>query len=224
MTVWIGYLQWTISNGFGTGEDPILGPMTNILLMDAVMVREDDGGVSEPEWPEADVIVGNPPFLGDKKMRAELGNQDVEDLRQLYHGRIAGGADLVTYWFEKSRKMVEDGKVRRVGLLATNGIRFGANRKVLERVKAAGDIFMAWSDRPWVLEGAQVRVSIVGFDDGSELTRTLNGEPVQQINADLTALVDVTGAEPLVENEKLCFLGVMKSGPGGRIPTRSSAG
>lgn len=97
--------------------------------------------------------------------------------------------------------------------MATNGIRYGANRRVLERVKAAGDIFFAESDRPWIQDGAAVRVSMVGFDDGSEPTRTLNGELVQQINPDLSSLVDVTGAAVLTENAGLSFLGVMKAGP-----------
>lgn len=213
VVVWIGYLQWTRDNGFGTRQEPILGPMTNIQEMDAVLARDEDGSLVEPEWPGADVIVGNPPFLGDKKMRSELGEGYVDELRGLYKGRVAGGADLVAYWFEKARAQIEGGRAKRAGLLTTNGIRYGANRRVLQRVKATGDVFMAWRDRPWVQDGAAVRVSMVGFDDGSETTRTLDGEPVEQINADLTALVDVTGAVPLPENEGLCFLGVMKSGP-----------
>lgn len=159
------------------------------------------------------MIVGNPPYLGDKRMKEELGDAYVNDLRELYKGRVAGGADLVSYWFEKARAEIEDGKAKRVGLLATNGIRYGANRRVLQRIKATGDLFMAWRDRAWTLDGAAVRVSIAGFDDGSEPARTLDGEPVEQINADLTALVDVTSAVPLPENEGICFLGVMKSGP-----------
>lgn len=213
VSVWIGYLQWMRENGFGSPPDPILGAMTNVLGMDAILGHGEDGVPLEPDWPEADVIVGNPPFLGDKRMRAEFGTDYVEDIRALYRGRVAGGADLVCHWFEKARRHIEEGKARRAGLIATNGIRFGASRRVLERVKASGDIFMAWSDLPWVQEDAAVRVSIVAFDDGSETERVLDGEPVERINPDLTALVDVTGAHRLPENEGLCFLGIMKSGP-----------
>jgi hypothetical protein len=213
VSVWIGYLQWMRDNGFGSPPDPILGAMSNVLGMDAVMGHDANGATIEPDWPEADVIVGNPPFLGDKRMRAELGADYVEELRALYAGRVPGGADLVCHWFEKARRHVEEGRAQRVGLIATNGIRFGANRRVLERVKASGDIFTAWSDLRWVQEDAAVRVSIVGFDDGSETQRVLDGEPVERINPDLTALVDVTGAHRLPENEGLCFLGVMKAGP-----------
>ena len=73
---------------------------------------------------------------------------------------------MVCYWFEKARAMIEEGKVKRAGLLATNSIRGGANRKVLERIKETGDIFWAQSDRDWILDGAAVNVSMVGFDNG----------------------------------------------------------
>ena len=66
-------------------------------------------------------------------------------------------ADLVCYWFERARAQIAAGKAKRAGLLATQAIRGGANRKVLERIKETGDIFWAWSDRPWILEGAAVR-------------------------------------------------------------------
>jgi len=56
------------------------------------------------------VIIGNPPFLGDKMMRGELGDAYVDTLRKCYEGRVPGGADLVTYWFEKARAQIEAGK------------------------------------------------------------------------------------------------------------------
>jgi hypothetical protein len=181
--------------------------------MDAVLAYDEHGSPVEPEWPDADVIIGNPPFLGDKKMREGLGDKYVDDLRQLYEGRVPGGADLVTYWFERARAEIERGTGKRAGLLATNSIRMVGNRPVVERLKKRGDIFMAWSDRPWVLAGANVRVSMIGFDDGKQLSRTLDGIPVSQINADLTTGLDVASANPLSENRDLCFLGMMKGGP-----------
>ena len=51
-------------------------------------------------------------------------------------GRVPGGADLVCYWFEKARAQIEAGQAQRAGLVATNSIRGGANRKVLERIRA----------------------------------------------------------------------------------------
>jgi len=74
--------------------------------------------VQEAEWPEAEFIVGNPPFLGDKKMIAELGEGYTKTIRKVYKGRVPGGADLVMYWFEKARAQLEQGKSRQAGLVA----------------------------------------------------------------------------------------------------------
>jgi hypothetical protein len=213
VTVWIGYIQWLHDNGFGLPSEPILKPLDTIKQMDAILTFDAEGRPVEPEWPEADVIIGNPPFLGDKKMRAELGHTYVENLRKFYEGRVPGGADLVTYWFERARSLIAEGQAKRAGLLATNSIRNGANRRILERIKQSGDIFMAWSDRPWILEGAAVRVSMIGFDNGSETERQSDGQTVTQINPDLSSTVDVTSAIRLSENAGLCFLGMMKAGP-----------
>jgi len=212
LTVWIGYLQWLRAHGYGV-TDPILRPMRdNFRNADAILDLSDPQHPREPEWPRADFIVGNPPFLGDKLMRGSLGDEYVAGLRAHYGGRIPGGADLCCYWFERARAMIESGRLRRAGLLSTNSIRMGANREVLSRIKNSGDIFMAWSDRPWALEGAAVRVSLVGFDDGGERCRFLNGAPVDEIHPDLTGKLDVTNAVPLRENGGICFLGVMKGG------------
>jgi type II restriction/modification system DNA methylase subunit YeeA len=213
LTVWIGYLQWLRDNGYGTPQQPILRSLNTIQRGDAILTVAADGSVSEPDWPAAAVIVGNPPFLGDKKMRGELGNTYVETLRRLYDGRVPGGADLVTYWFEKARAMLEQGRAQRVGLLATQAIRGGANRRVLERIKQSGDIFMAWSDRKWILDGAAVQTSIVGFDGGNEKLRSLDGIPVDAISANLSDRLDAAQAQRLTENKGLAFLGVMKAGP-----------
>lgn len=212
VSIWIGYLQWMVDNGFGTPQEPILGPMTNILRMDAIMEREN-GQVQEPEWPVADVIVGNPPFLGGKRMRTELEDGYVDDLFGLYEDRVPREADLVCYWFEKARERAEAGLVKRAGLLATNSIRGGANRRVLARLQDTGGIFFAESDRPWILDGAAVRVSMIGFDTGSENERVLDGTPVARINADLTGALDLTVAERLVENSGMAFMGDTKGGP-----------
>jgi type II restriction/modification system DNA methylase subunit YeeA len=213
VVVWIGYLQWLNQNGIGWPTEPILRKLDNIQHRDAILTHDAEGTPVEPEWPDADCIIGNPPFLGDKKMRAELGDEYVNHLRQLYAGRVPGGADLVTFWFERARAQIQAGRAKRAGLLATNSIRMVGNRPVLERILESGGIFMAWSDRPWILDGAAVRVSIVGFDDGSQKERMLDGQSVSVIHADLTASVNVSTAVALPENAGLCFLGVMKGGP-----------
>ena len=207
VVVWIGYLQWLQEHGMGVPTEPILRVLDNIQHRDAILTHDSEGKPVEPEWPQADCIIGNPPFLGDKKMRSELGDAYVDDLRNLYEGRVPGGADLVTYWFERARAQIAADKAKRAGLLATQGIRGGANRTVLERILESGGIFMAWSDRDWILEGANVRVSMIGFDDGSQSERKLDGRLVQRINANLTSEADTTLALALAENSGICFVG-----------------
>ena len=95
MTIQIGYIQWLRDNGYGFPTEPILRQTQNILNMDSILAYDENGKPVEPEWVAVDVIIGNPPFLGDKKMRAELGHKYVEDLRNLYADRIPGQSDLV---------------------------------------------------------------------------------------------------------------------------------
>ena len=212
VTVWIGYIQWWRDNGFGTPTESILKPLHNILLMDAILAHDEQDNPVEPAWPKADVIIGNPPFLGASKMRSELGDGYLETLFEVYGDRLPA-CDLVCYWFEKARSLIESGKVKRAGLLATQGIRGGANRVVLDRIKKTGDIFWAQSDRPWILDGAMVHVSMVGFDNGTETDRVLDNKRVQTINSDLTTETDLTAAHALAENLGLSFKGAEPGGP-----------
>jgi type II restriction/modification system DNA methylase subunit YeeA len=207
VVVWIGNLQWNSKNGYWEWPTPVLQTLHTIECRDAILTYDEQGNPVESEWPEVDVIVGNPPFLGDKRMRRELGDEYVDDLRKLYKGRLPGGADLVTYWFEKARAMIEEDKLKRVGLIATQGIRGGANRKVLDRIKRSGDIFYAQSDRPWILDGAMVHVSMIGFDDGNEQARIVDEQPALAISSNLTGTTDLTVANRLQENLDISFIG-----------------
>jgi len=212
MTIQIGYIQWLRDNGYGVPSEPILKQTKNIMKMDAILAYDGNGNPMEPEWPAVDVIIGNPPFLGGKRLRSELGDEYVDKLFELYDGRVPREADLVCYWFEKARAMIERGELKRAGLLATNSIRGGANRKVLELIKETGDIFWAQSDREWVLDGAAVNVSMIGFDNGQEKTRMLDENPVETINPDLTSYSNITSAQQLQENKGLSFMGVTPAG------------
>jgi len=174
------------------------------------LVGEGAGGWGV-DWPQVDVIVGNPPFLGGKKQRRELGDQYIERLRANYP-QIHGEADLSTYWFDVANKQIEQGKAKRAGLLSTNSIRGVRSRPVLDRVKETGGIFMAWSDREWILDGAAVRVSMIGFDDGSETAKTLDGATVKDINPDLTAKDYISAALRLEENKNISFMGLSPTG------------
>ncbi len=232
VSVQIGYLQWRRDNGFDNDRTPVLQNLDGFQNEDALLVphfrskartlKEAQAGehagddalkfYTEREWPEADVIVGNPPFLGDKLMRGELGDNYVSELRKLYGERIPGQSDLCCYWFEKARELIQKGKCERAGLLATQGIRGGANREVLKRIKETGDIFFAESDREWILNGAMVHVSMVGFDLGKETQRQLNGQPKKDIPANLSGGLDITASARLLANAETGFIGVSMHG------------
>ena len=230
IVIWIGEIQWMIRNGFGVSLDPVLKRLEHIENRDALLNVDD----TEAEWPEADCIIGNPPFLGNKKMLSELGEEYVNRLRTVYKGRVPGDADFVTYWFEKSRFAIETGKAQRAGLVATNSIRGGANRRVLERICSVGRILCAWSDEPWVNEGAAVRVSLVCFEGKPSVDSArffvaepsadyatdvmLNGSISSEIYSDLTSQekanggrLDLTKAKRLQENA-VCSMGATKVG------------
>ena len=218
MVLWIGYLQWLRAHSEEITHTPILQKLKNLQNVDAVL-----DGDKPREWPEVDYIVGNPPFLGDKRMRHELGDEYTEKLRDAYEYRLPGSADFVTYWFEKAREQIEKGDAKRAGLIATSSIRGGKNRVVLERIKESGDIFMAWPERPWIQDGAAVEVSIVGFDAGFEQRKSINvsndsstldrrAKEVNNINPDLSGGPDLSLAEQLVENEGKAFIGIQKGG------------
>ncbi len=204
MVVWIGYLQWNRANGLSNVQRPVLEPLGNIRLHDALM--NEDG--SEYEWPEAEYIISNPPFIGNKRLRLELGDPYVERLRRVFAGRLSHGVDLVCYWLEKARAAIESGRTLRAGLITTNSIRGGANRSAVERIKESGGLFLAWSDEPWVLDGAAVRVSLIGFDNGTQTTYTLDGRAVPAINADLTSRVNLGDARALPGSLGRCFMGL----------------
>ena len=213
VVIWIGYLQWMRHNGFNPPRDPALEPIESIKLMDAIVDLSDPDNPKEPEWPEADFIVGNPPFLGDKLMRGELGDDYVDALRTMYANRIPGQSDLCCYWFEKAAHIISKTSSCRIGLLATQAIRGGANRRVLKRINQKGKIFFAISDRPWILDGAMVHVSMVGFDNGGVTDRLLDGEQVDVINSNLTSTADITNAICLNTQRHRAFIGVSMHGP-----------
>ena len=159
VSVWIGEIQWMRRNGFRESTNPILKSLETIECRDAILAP--DG--SEPNWPKADVVVGNPPFLGNRKMRGELGRDVAETLPKLYRVMVRGKPDLVCYWFAKTGRLMAEGNLQRAGLVATNSIRGGTNRAVLDKIVALCTIFDAWSDDPWVIDGAAVRVSLICF-------------------------------------------------------------
>jgi hypothetical protein len=211
VVIWIGYLQWMHFNGFAAPRDPILQAIQTIENTDAIIDLSDPENPQEPEWPEADVIVGNPPFLGSTEMRRSgLDDRYVDAMRAIYG--LHGKADLCCYWFEKARRHIHGKRSKRAGLLATQSIRHGGARTVLDAIKQDSGIFFAEANRPWKQDGAAVNISMIGFGESTE-TPLLDGCHVTTINADLTSDADLTTAKVLAANENKSFEGVQKGGP-----------
>ncbi|MFJ7723681.1 class I SAM-dependent DNA methyltransferase, partial [Rhodococcus erythropolis] len=211
VSIWIGEIQWMRKNGYGVSERPILKSLDNIENRDALL--NPDG--TEATWPKADVAIGNPPFLGNKKMMAELGEDYVQTLRTRYAPRVSGGVDLVTYWFDKAWRAIKGQQLEAAGFVSTNSIRGGANRTVISPIAEQGGIFEAWDDEEWTVDGAAVRVSLMCFKQTSATQNKLNGQPVSKIFSDLTASVsgtDITSAKRLAANRALSFQGPVKVG------------
>ncbi len=215
VVIWIGYLQWLQQNGMlGRRIGAILESLDAIRLQDALLDRSDPEQPREAAWPAADVIIGNPPFLGGKRLRAELGDDYTGDLFAVYGDRLPNFSDLVCYFFEKARQQIESGQGQ-------------ARRSPWRRtLSAVARIAVCWSasrrpatsswrghDEPWVIDGAAVRISIIGFDDGAIDDRILDGCDGETINADLTSSVDITMAQRLEENLGIAYMGDTKGGP-----------
>ena len=219
-TVWIGDIQWAVRNGIYSRPEPILRRLDGIECRDALIDTSTDVAsgetkrATEAPWPRAEFIVGNPPFLGGKMLRRNLGDAPVEAMFETYRGRVPAEADLVAYWFEKARAQIGRGDARRAGLVTTNSIRGGANRRVLERIVGEMPIFSAWSDEPWIVDGAAVRVSLVCFGETiADEAIELDGSLVERINPDLTGIgADLTGVRRLAENQGVAFMGNTKGG------------
>lgn len=226
VVIWIGYLQWMRDNGFRAPSDPILEPMRSIENRDAILAWEDEEGESIPVWregarcrgkagwPEAEFVIGNPPFLGSKVFRQNgLPDAYVENMYSTFE--ITKTSDLCCYWFALMEHRLRAAPHSRFGLLATQGIRGRENRQVIERLCDSGHLFDAWADREWVLDGAAVRVSMIcgtGQSEGEAEAAFLNGNPVNRISPSLTGGVDLGRATRLGDNRNLCWMGLTKGG------------
>lgn len=219
VTIWIGEIQWMRKNGFDISKQPILKPLKNIENRDALL--NADG--TKSQWPRADVIIGNPPYIGDRKMKGELGEEYVNRLRTTYRPRLPDSANFVCFWFEKAAQAIEDGTTQRAGIVATSTIRNPNTRFILERMMSVSQIYMAIPNMLWV-EGhgkskdtAAVRVSVTCFNSLSQpqLAVTLDGAAVENINPDLSARTyDLTTAAGLEENKNVAFQGIIPWGKG----------
>lgn len=209
VSVWIGEIQWMLRNGFDLNRAPVLKPLDTIENKNALI----DANGNPAVWPDADVIVGNPPYMGAKLMNRRLGRDTTKQIRSIYKGRLPGFTDLVCFWFENARTMIADGRASRAGLVATNSIRKNTNLNVMHRILEETRIFAAWPEQRWDIDGAAVDVSLVCFGEHPDPSAYLDGSPVTEIHADLTAGLNMTLAKPLTENAGVAMLGIQKSGP-----------
>ena len=185
-------------------------------------------------WPEADFIVGNPPFVGNWRMRTALGDGYTEALRATYP-EVPENVDYVMYWWNKAAELARGGKIRRFGLITTNSLTQAFARRVLQRHMDATptlSLLFAIPDHPWVdsENGAAVRIAMTvamkGEHNGSLCTvtkETQTGEDsievlldteAGKIHADLTTGANVPSAQALLSNHGVSCPGVKLHGAG----------
>jgi hypothetical protein len=190
------------------------------------------------KWPSVDYIVGNPPFIGNKRMRAALGDGYTDALREA-HAKVPESVDFVMYWWDKAAELVRTGKAKRFGFITTNSITQTFNRKVIQHhmgQKKPLALAFAIPDHPWVdsADGAAVRVAMTVGASGKVLGQLLQVEAEIElpgddatevkltarhgtINADLTTGANVANASPLQSNGILASQGVTPLGTGFRV-------
>jgi len=185
-----------------------------------------------PDWPEADYVVGNPPFVGNKRMRDVLGDGYTEALRKAWKGDVPSSADFVMFWWQMSAELVRGGACKRFGLITTNSIHQALNRRVVEQnlKNPSNPISLAFAipDHPWVDsgEGAAVRIAMtVGTIANSSgiLGKSLDANKSEEleieyktglISSGLTLGADLGAAISMKSNESLSGQGVIVLGSG----------
>lgn len=186
------------------------------------------------EWPQADYIIGNPPFIGDKAMRRALGDGYVDALRATWK-ELPESADFVMHWWHISAEAVRAGQAKRFGFITTNSIKQTFNRRVMQvQLEAKNPLSLAFAipDHPWVdaADGAAVRIAMtVGTTEdvpGRQLQvleeKTTDEYEVDialqerqgKLFADLNIGADVAGAKKLRANSNISSNGVMLAGSG----------
>lgn len=216
VSLWIGEIQWMRRNGFSASRNPVLRPLDAIECADALVEQHPVTGVwREKTWPEADVIVGNPPFLGAKWMLDRLGEAYVGNLRKIIPA--AGAAiDFVVYWFVKAATSARVGGTQRVGFVATNMIRSPSNSLAASALYDVLPITVAYSDEAWVVDGADVRVSLISCGDRGERLPELDRQQVNRITGALKGYdFDLGTAGSMRSNLGLAVRGFEKGGPFG---------
>ena len=185
-------------------------------------------------WPEADFIIGNPPFIAGKDLRADLGDGYAEALWETYP-KVNKSADLALHFWWKSAQLLAAGKIRRFGLITSNSLRQVFCRRVVAEALAAKQpihLTFAVPDHPWTAgpNAAAVRIAMTAAARGvgmGELARVVAEEAGEGgvprvrlettqgvIHADLTIGTDVKSARPLRANERIASPGMKLHGAG----------
>ncbi|MDZ4258156.1 MAG: type IIL restriction-modification enzyme MmeI [Gemmatimonadales bacterium] len=208
----------------------IVHPVTGELVPDpdAKLPYYEYVGARQAEWPEADFIVGNPPYIGNKRMREALGDGYVTALRKTYLS-VPETADLVMYWWYRSGRLAANDAGFRAGLITTSSIRQISNRGVVQEfLNGGGEIVWALADHPWVAESsddAAVRVSMTVLGHSAKGARIgmvgFGGERIMECNvtrihSDLSvgADVSVTAQMALIANTGVVSRGYQLVGRG----------
>jgi len=237
LVLWLGYLQWHFRTKSAPPSEPILRDFKNIEHKDAVLDWNGDPASTpkRPEWPQADFIVGNPPFTGGKDVRDRHGDAYAKALWAV-HKHINESADFVMYWWDRAAEIVARGSARRFGLVTTNSITQVFSRRVVANhltAKQPVSLLMAIPDHPWTKEtrnSAAVRIAMTvagpGKHDGV-LRKVVREEALDtdepviafeetrgRINSDLTVGVDLGGLKKLASHSGLSSRGMSLHGNG----------
>lgn len=187
-------------------------------------------------WPEADFVVGNPPFIGASTMRRALGDGYVDALRKAWKD-VPDSTDFVMFWWHHAAELTRKGKLLRFGFITTNSLRQALNRRILQQqltAKPALSLAFAIPDHPWVdsADGAAVRIAMtvgkpaIEGDEGTQSTVVEEREGAGEglavelltrkgvLHADLSVGANVAGAGPLQANSRLSCPGVKLHGAG----------
>jgi hypothetical protein len=227
----------TIWNGYSTKTHPVTGK--EVPDESATIALFDYKNPRRAEWPQADYIAGNPPFIGASRMRDALGDGYTEALRKAWKGDVPESADFVMFWWQKAAAQVVQGSCKRFGFITTNSIHQTFNRRVIEPFVAAVSnrqpaLHLAYAipDHPWVdsADGAAVRIAVTvaapGKGEGileKVLTEQARADGENEVTlsrsggvlaANLQLGADTTAAVALESNRRLSSMGVKLHGQG----------
>jgi hypothetical protein len=253
LVLWIGWLRYRLANTPEAIVDPVLPPLANINGgthggYDAVLVRTltgepDTQKPRRPEWPEADYIVGNPPFIGKGSIiREALGNEYVEALWRA-NTEVPKSADFVMHWWDRSASILTapGTRLKRFGLVTTNSITQVFNRRVTDRYlnpenARCANLVLAIADHPWraaTEDTAAVRIAMTVAEVGSSEGRLLRithesgigtdepqietAEVIGPISSRLRPNDDLPEPVPLLANRGLSNTGMLLAGSGFKV-------